>query len=147
MNLPNCRRHSCSSTASVGERMWTPSNAGDKKGVSPTMSSSPGSFLPTRQEDAGYNAAMEIPCRTNPPPPSSTAFQKVPSAMPSPSPVAVAPPFVGSSTGRRQRPIRQTSINTTRAAAEQLKEMHPAPSSVVLSAPSSSETMILSRKQ
>ena len=52
-----------------------------------------------------------------------------------------APPFVSSSTERRQRPTRQAAINATKAAVEQLNEMHPAPSPppVVLSAPSSSE--------
>ena len=117
------------------------SNAHRKKGVSPAMSSPPGSFLPTRPEDAGSNVAMDIPYRTNPPPPPTS--QEIASAMPSPSPAAevVAPPFVGSSTERRQRPTRQAAINATKAAAEQLNEMHPAHPAppVVLAAPSSSE--------
>ena len=74
----NCSRPESDPTAARHRRLKNCPMERRKKGVSPAMSSPPGSsFLPTRPEDAGPNVAMEIPYRTNPPPPttSTTVFQ------------------------------------------------------------------------
>lgn len=75
------------------------------------------------------STSIETPYRTGQP----TISAEIPSVVSSPATEAATT----SGSERRQRPTRQAAINATKAAAEQLNEMHP-----IVPAPSSEPVMI-----